>query len=63
MFYIMFYNSRLGLLSKKEVIDLHKFISSIVKKKFKNCILIGATPYHSNYNEILSYLKLFKKLI
>ena len=62
VFYIMFYNSRLGLLSKKEVIDLHKFISNIVKKKFKNCILIGATPYHSNYNEILSYLKLFKKI-
>ncbi|OCW75531.1 hypothetical protein AKH19_06625 [Pelagibacteraceae bacterium GOM-A1] len=59
-FYVMFYNSRLGLLDEKEVLKLNKFCIDIVKKLNKKNIIICAEPYHCSTEKSIKYVKIFK---
>jgi 4-hydroxy-tetrahydrodipicolinate synthase len=61
VFYVMFYNSRLGLLTEKEVINLNLFVAKYLKKNFKHVIVIGAEPYHCSTNDSLKIASIFKK--
>lgn len=61
VFYVMFYNSRLGLLSEKEIIKLNIFIANYLKNNFKNTIIIGAEPYHCSTRQSIRYANLFSK--
>jgi len=58
-FYLMFYNSRLGLLNSKEIITLNKFCIKEVKKLNKNCVIICATPYHISTEENIKIINDF----
>src|SRR6056300_1537603 len=58
-FYLMFYNSRLGLLNSKEIIKLNKFCIKEVKKLNKNCVIICATPYHISTDENIKIINDF----
>lgn len=61
VFYVMVYNSRLGLLSEDEIIKLNVFCIKEVKKLSKNNIIICAEPYHSSTIQTLKYCNYFKK--
>ena len=61
VFYLMFYNSRFGLLNNKEIIELNIFVANYIKKNFKNTIVIGAEPYHCSTSGTIKYAKIFKK--
>ena len=61
VFYVMFYNSRLGLLSEGEIIKLNIFVANYLKNKFKNTIVIGAEPYNCSTKKSIRYAKLFDK--
>ena len=61
VFYVMFYNSRLGLLSEKEILSLNKFCIDTVKKLSNQNIIICAEPYHCSTNQSIDYAKYFKK--
>ncbi len=61
VFYVMFYNSRLGLLKEKEIVELNIFIAKYLKKNFKNTIIIGAEPYHCSTSRTIDIIKKFKK--
>lgn len=61
VFYIMFYNSRLGLLSEKEILNLNKFCIETVKKLDKQNIIICAEPYHCSTKQSIGYVKYFEK--
>lgn len=58
-FYLMFYNSRLGLLNLKEIIKLNKFCIKEVKKLNKNSVVICATPYHISTDENIKIINDF----
>ena len=60
-FYIMFYNSRLGLLSEKEIIELNIFCIKVVKNLNKNNIIICAEPYHCSTKKSIEYVNKFYK--
>ena len=59
VFYVMFYNSRLGLLSDNEIVKLNIFVATYLKKTFKNIIIIGAEPYHCSTEQSVKYAILF----
>ena len=61
VFYLMFYNSRFGLLSNEEIMKLNISAANYIKKNFKNTIVIGAEPYHCSTSASISYAKIFKK--
>ena len=59
IFYVMFYNSRLGLLSSKEIKELNFFVIDFGKKN--KIDVIAATPYHISLNENIFLSDLFFK--
>jgi len=61
VFYLMFYNSRLNLLSERETLTLNIKISHYIKKNFKNTIFIGAIKMEGSAKEILSKLEKLSK--
>lgn len=61
VFYVMFYNSRLGLLSEKEILNLNKFCIETVKKLDRKNIIICAEPYHCSTKQSIYYVKYFEK--
>jgi len=61
VFYVMFYNSRLGLLSDNEIVKLNIFVATYLKNTFKNVIVIGAEPYHCSTKQSVKYAILFNQ--
>ncbi len=61
IFYLMFYNSRLGLLSEEEVFKLNYKIAKFLKKKFKNTVFIGASKLEGSADEIIKRTKKLSK--
>ncbi len=61
IFYLMTYNSRLGLLSDEEVLKLNIRISNFLKKNYKDTIFIGATKFEGSANETLKRIKQLSK--
>ena len=61
IFYVMVYNSRLGLLNYSEVINLNIFCIKKVKKIDKNNVIICAEPYHCSTQQSIELANLFKK--
>ena len=57
IFYVMFYNSRLGLLNIEEIIKLNFKVIDFGKKN--NIDVIAATPYHISINESVRLSNLF----
>jgi len=60
-FYVMVYNSRLTLLSEKELIKINLFCIKQVKKLNKENIIICAEPYHCSTEQSIKFVNLFKK--
>lgn len=60
-FYVMAYNSRLTLMSEKEIISLNLFCIKQVKKLNKENIIICGEPYHCSTKQSIKYVKYFKK--
>lgn len=61
-FYLMVYNSRLGLLNESEVLKLHKECITNIKKLNKSNIVIAAEPYHTSTKQSIEYISKFKKM-
>ncbi len=61
VFYVMFYNSRLGLLNHNEILNINKFCIKEVKKLSKKNIIICAEPYHCSTKESIKFVKYFHK--
>ena len=59
-FFVMVYNSRLGLLTKEEILKLNVFCIKIVKKLNKKNIIICAEPYQTSTEESIKYIRYFK---
>ncbi|MDC1003128.1 dihydrodipicolinate synthase family protein [Candidatus Pelagibacter sp.] len=60
-FYVMVYNTRLSLLTEKEIKKINVFCIKQVKKLNKNNIIICAEPYHSSTEQTINYVNYFKK--
>ncbi len=60
-FYVMVYNSRLSLLTEKEILKLNIFCIEEVKRLSKNNIIICAEPYHCSSEQSIRYINYFKK--
>jgi len=60
-FYVMVYNSRLSLLTEKEIKEINLFCIKIVKKLNKENIIICAEPYHCSTEQSIKYVNYFKK--
>jgi 4-hydroxy-tetrahydrodipicolinate synthase len=60
-FYIMVYNSRLSLLTEKEIKEINFFCIKRVKKLNKENIIICAEPYHCSTEQSIKYVNYFKK--
>ena len=61
IFYVMVYNSRLGLLNYSEIINLNIFCIKKIKKINKNNIIICAEPYHCSTQQSIELVNLFQK--
>jgi len=59
-FYVMVYNSRISLLTEKEIKEINLFCIKIVKKLNKENIIICAEPYHCSTEQSIKYVKYFK---
>tara|TARA_B100001741_G_C16541943_1_gene594766 strand:+ start:1466 stop:2440 length:975 start_codon:yes stop_codon:yes gene_type:complete len=57
LFYLMFFNGRIGLLNEKEVIILNKRIAKFLKKNFKDVIYIGAGKFEGSAKDTLRSIK------
>lgn len=57
----MFYNSRLGLLNNKEILNLNKFCIKLIKKLDKKNIIICAEPYHCSTKDSIKFVKYFHR--
>ena len=55
-FYVMVYNSRLTLLSEKEIKNINLFCIKQVKKLNKENLIICAEPYHCSTEESIKYV-------
>ena len=60
-FYVMAYNSRLTLLTEKEIINVNLYCIREVKKLNKENIIICAEPYHCSTEQSIKYVNYFKK--
>ena len=60
-FYVMVYNSRLSLLTEKEIQKLNVFCIKQVKKLNKKNIIICAEPYHCSTEQSIEYVNYYKK--
>ena len=60
-FYVMVYNSRLSLLTEKEIKEINFFCIKQVKKLNKENIIICAEPYHCSTEQSIKYVNYFKK--
>ncbi len=60
-FYVMVYNSRLSLLTEKEIKEINLFCIKLVKKLNKENIIICAEPYHCSTEQSIKYVNYFKK--
>ena len=60
-FYVMVYNSRLSLLTEKEIKEINLFCIKIVKKLNKENLIICAEPYHCSTDESIKYVNYYKK--
>lgn len=61
VFYVMFYNSRLGLLNRDEILNINKFCIQEVKKLSRKNIIICAEPYHCSTKESIKFVNYFHK--
>jgi len=57
----MVYNSRLSLLTEKEIKEINFFCIKQVKKLNKENIIICAEPYHCSTEQSIKYVNYFKK--
>mgnify|MGYP001359894862 CR=1 FL=1 len=60
-FYVMVYNSRLSLLTEKEIKEINLFCIKQVKKLNKENLIICAEPYHCSTEQSIKFVNLFKK--
>ena len=60
-FYVMVYNSRLSLLTEKEIIKINLFCIKEVKKLNRENLIICAEPYHCSTEQSIKYINYFKK--
>ena len=60
-FYVMVYNSRLSLLTDKEIRELNVYCIKQVKKLNKKNIIICAEPYHCSTKQSIEYVNYYKK--
>lgn len=60
-FYVMVYNSRLSLLTEKEIIKINLFCIKEVKKLNRENLIICAEPYHCSTEQSIKYVNYFKK--
>ena len=60
IFYLMLYNSRLGILTEKEVHDLNLFTAKYLKKKFNDVIFIGAEKFEGSAKETVDRINKLK---
>ena len=60
IFYLMLYNSRLGILTEKEVHSLNLFTAKYLKKKFKDVIFIGAEKFEGSAKETVDRINKLK---
>ena len=60
-FYLMVYNTRLSLLTEKEIKEINVFCIKQVKSLNKENIIICAEPYHCSTEESIKYVNYFKK--
>ena len=61
IFYLMVYNTRLSLLTEKEIKEINVFCIKQVKSLNKENIIICAEPYHCSTEESIKYVNYFKK--
>lgn len=57
----MVYNTRLSLLTEKEIKEINVFCIKQVKSLNKENIIICAEPYHCSTEESIKYVNYFKK--
>ena len=61
IFYLMLYNSRLGVLDEKETHVLNFRTANFLKKKYKNTIFIGAEKFEGSAKETISRINKLSK--
>lgn len=59
VFYVMVYNSRLGLLNQDEIIKLNIFCVKIIKKLSIENVIICAEPYQCSTDQTIKYVNKF----
>ncbi len=57
----MVYNSRLSLLTEKEILKINVFCIKEVKRLSKNNLIICAEPYHCSTAQSIKYINYYKK--
>ena len=60
-FYLMAFNSRLGLLTEKETLELNKFTIQYIKKKFKNSKIIAAEKLEGSTQHTINFCNKIEK--
>ena len=60
-FYVMAYNSRLTLLTEREILEINLFCIKQVKKLNKKNLIICAEPYHCSTEQSIKYINFFSK--
>ena len=61
VYYLMFYNGRIGLLNEEEIYILNKRIAKYLKKNFKDVIFIGAGKFEGSAKDTLKSIKKLSK--
>lgn len=61
IFYLMLYNSRLGLMSDKEIHELNYRVAKYLKKNFTDTLFIGAERFEGSSKETLLRIKKLAK--
>lgn len=60
-FYLMVFNSRIGLLTEKEIFQLNKFVIQHVKKYFKDSIIIACEKFDGSTTHTIKFCNQIEK--
>ena len=60
-FYVMAYNSRLTLLTEREILEINLFCIKLFKNLNKKNLIICAEPYHCSTEQSIKYINFFSK--
>lgn len=60
-FYLMLYNSRLGIMTEEECLELNNKTADFLKKKYKDTFFIGAEKFEGSASETISRINKLNK--